>query len=52
MTERATPDAYGALTEPATLKIQRLLPGPIERVCAQAWYGAPSSGSPGRAGSE
>src|SRR5215211_1027680 len=34
MTERATPDAYGALTEPATLKIQRLLPGPIERVWA------------------
>jgi uncharacterized protein YndB with AHSA1/START domain len=34
MTERATLDAYGALTEPATLKIQRLLPGPIERVWA------------------
>jgi len=36
MTERATPtpDAYGALIEPATLKIQRLLPGPIERVWA------------------
>src|SRR5271166_5555517 len=34
MTERATPDAYGVLTEPATLKIQRLLPGPIERVWA------------------
>src|SRR5262249_41272244 len=29
-----TPDAYGVLTEPATLKIQRLLPGPIERVWA------------------
>jgi uncharacterized protein YndB with AHSA1/START domain len=27
-------DAYGVLTEPATLKIQRLLPGPIERVWA------------------
>ena len=27
-------DAYGALTEPATLTIQRLLPGPIERVWA------------------
>jgi uncharacterized protein YndB with AHSA1/START domain len=26
------PDAYGVLTEPATLKIQRVLPGPIERV--------------------
>jgi uncharacterized protein YndB with AHSA1/START domain len=34
MTELATPDAYGVLTEPATLKIQRLLPGPIERVWA------------------
>ena len=34
MNERATPDAYGVLTEPATLKIQRLLPGPIERVWA------------------
>jgi uncharacterized protein YndB with AHSA1/START domain len=27
-------DAYGVLTEPATLRIQRLLPGPIERVWA------------------
>jgi uncharacterized protein YndB with AHSA1/START domain len=27
-----TPDAYGELIEPTTLKIQRLLPGPIERV--------------------
>ena len=34
MTERLAPDAYGVLTEPATLKIQRLLPGPIERVWA------------------
>ena len=34
MTELATLDAYGALTEPATLKIQRLLPGPIERIWA------------------
>ena len=34
MTELASPDAYGVLTEPATLKIQRLLPGPIERVWA------------------
>jgi uncharacterized protein YndB with AHSA1/START domain len=25
-------DAYGVLTEPATLKIQRLLPGPVERI--------------------
>ncbi|HEV8388197.1 MAG TPA: SRPBCC family protein [Dongiaceae bacterium] len=29
-----TVDAYGALTEPNTLKIRRLLPGPIERVWA------------------
>ena len=28
------PDAYGTLIEPATLKIERLLPGPIERVWA------------------
>jgi uncharacterized protein YndB with AHSA1/START domain len=34
MTERTTPDDYGVLTEPATLRIQRLLPGPIERVWA------------------
>jgi uncharacterized protein YndB with AHSA1/START domain len=34
MGDIATPDAYGMLTEPATLKIQRLLPGPIERVWA------------------
>jgi uncharacterized protein YndB with AHSA1/START domain len=25
-------DAYGVLTEPTTLKIQRLLPGPIDRI--------------------
>ena len=30
----ATLDAFGALTEPATVKIQRRLPGPIERVWA------------------
>lgn len=29
-----TLDAYGTLTEPATLTIERLLPGPIERVWA------------------
>ena len=29
-----TPDSYGVLTEPATLTIQRLLPGPIERIWA------------------
>ena len=35
MNELATaPDAYGELIEPTTLKIQRLLPGPIERVWA------------------
>ena len=32
--QTATLEAYGVLTEPATLKIQRLLPGPIERVWA------------------
>ena len=34
MNDAATLDAYGVLTEPTTLKIQRLLPGPIERVWA------------------
>ena len=34
MSKHATPGAYGVLTEPATLTIQRLLPGPIERVWA------------------
>lgn len=34
MTELATRDGYGILTEPATLTIERLLPGPIERVWA------------------
>jgi uncharacterized protein YndB with AHSA1/START domain len=34
MTKPATADAYGTLIEPATLKIERLLPGPIERVWA------------------
>jgi len=34
MNERPTLDAHGMLIEPATLKIQRLLPGPIERVWA------------------
>jgi uncharacterized protein YndB with AHSA1/START domain len=32
MNELAPLDAYGVLTEPATLTIQRVLPGPIERV--------------------
>ena len=34
MTDGTAPDAYGVLTEPTTLTIQRLLPGPIERVWA------------------
>ncbi len=34
MSNPASLDVYGALTETATLKIQRLLPGPIERVWA------------------
>ncbi|WP_439595791.1 SRPBCC family protein [Falsiroseomonas sp.] len=34
MNDLATLDAYGVLTEPTTLTIQRLLPGPIERIWA------------------
>lgn len=35
MTESATlKNPYGALTEPTTLQIQRLLPGPVERIWA------------------
>jgi len=34
MTDLAPLDAHGVLTEPATLRIQRLLPGPVERVWA------------------
>ena len=34
MTDLATLDAYGTLFEPDTLTIQRLLPGPVERVWA------------------
>jgi len=34
MNNLASLDAYGVLTEPATLTIQRLLPGPIERIWA------------------
>jgi uncharacterized protein YndB with AHSA1/START domain len=34
VTELANLNAYGVLTEPATLKIQRRLPGPIERLWA------------------
>jgi uncharacterized protein YndB with AHSA1/START domain len=32
MTDTLMLDAYGTLVEPATLRIQRLLPGPIDRV--------------------
>jgi len=32
MTDVVMPDAYGRIVEPATVKIERLLPGPIERV--------------------
>jgi len=34
MTQLATLDAHGVLIEPLTLQIQRLLPGPIDRVWA------------------
>jgi uncharacterized protein YndB with AHSA1/START domain len=34
MNDAATMDAYGTLIEPATLKVERLLPGPIDRVWA------------------
>jgi len=34
MTDLETIDRYGVLIEPATLKIERLLPGPIDRVWA------------------
>ena len=34
MTDPESSAAYGVLTDPTTLKIQRLLPGPIERVWA------------------
>ena len=34
MSKPASLDAYGVLTEPATLTIQRLLPGPIEHIWA------------------
>jgi uncharacterized protein YndB with AHSA1/START domain len=34
MTKLATLEAYGELIEPLTLKIQRLLPGPVDRVWA------------------
>ena len=34
MDAKTKPDAYGELIEPTTLKLQRLLPGPIERIWA------------------
>ena len=34
MDQRTTPDAYGVMIEPATLKMQRILPGPAERIWA------------------
>jgi len=34
MNDLSPPDAYGRLTEPMTLTIQRLLPGPVERIWA------------------
>lgn len=34
MNQVATPDAYGVVTEPATLTIRRLLPGSVDRVWA------------------
>ncbi|MCF2515686.1 SRPBCC family protein [Sphingomonas sp. G124] len=34
MTLLTRPDAYGTLIDPTTLKIQRLLPGPIDRIWA------------------
>ena len=39
MAERATLDAFGVLSEPATVTFQRLLPGPIERVWAYLTQG-------------
>lgn len=34
MTDATTLERFGALTEPATLTVRRLLPGPVERVWA------------------
>jgi uncharacterized protein YndB with AHSA1/START domain len=39
MTELATRDSYGELIEPATLRIERMLPGPIDRVWAYLTQG-------------
>ena len=56
MNKSATRDAYGTLIEPTTLKIQRLLPGPIERIWAylvesdkrRKWLAAGTDGAEGR----
>lgn len=32
MNDLAMPDRYGTLIEPATLRIERILPGPVERI--------------------
>lgn len=34
MNDVSSPSAYGALIAPATLKIERILPGPVERIWA------------------
>ena len=34
MTDNSSNSSFGSLIEPATFKIQRLLPGPIDRVWA------------------
>ena len=34
MKQSPAPPAFGTLIEPTTLKIQRLLPGPVERIWA------------------
>ena len=55
MTDTATIDDYGVLIEPTTLQIQRVLPGPIERVWAylteselrRQWLAAGEMGKPG-----
>ena len=58
MIDLAGLDAYGVLTEPATLKLERLLPGPIERVWAylvdsglrRQWLASGEMASSGQAG--
>ncbi len=34
MNDTTSPSTYGVITEPATVRLQRMLPGPIERVWA------------------